>query len=400
MKRLVLSLFLAILFLCGCTNKQDSSKTVIKFSSWGSRTEYSILKKVISDYEKENPEIKIEFIHVPENYFRKLHLLYASKTEPDVVFVNNIYAPLYIKANLFEDLTGTIDENEYFPSALNCFKQDNKLYAIPRDISSLVLYINKDIIKTPEQIKDIETLRKTAKEATTKDRFGLNYEDNPLFWNTFLTYYDGGILSDDGNDVIFNTPQSIAGLTIYADMINKDKSIPHKWDTAATTSAQMFINGKIAMYLSGRWLVPKFQEAVTFDWDVIPFPQTKNSKTLVDSSGWAISKSSENKTEAIKFVQYLASEKTSQEFTKTGLITPARVKIAESNLFLNPSQKPKNSKAFLDALKQSKATPVNANYIKITDEIIKKTEPVFNGKKQPNEIMTEDFIKKLQKYCK
>ena len=99
-----MALFSATIFLCGCNQKPtDEAQTVIKFSSWGSRTEYDILKQVISDYEKANPDVKVEFIHVPENYFRKLHLLYASKTEPDVVFVNNIYAPLYIKAGLFED---------------------------------------------------------------------------------------------------------------------------------------------------------------------------------------------------------------------------------------------------------------------------------------------------------
>lgn len=400
MKRLIIALFLAMIFLCGCNQKPtDEAQTVIKFSSWGSRTEYNILKQVISDYEKANPDVKVEFIHVPENYFRKLHLLYASKTEPDVIFVNNIYAPLYIKAGLFEDLSGKFDEGEYYQSALDCFKYDDKLYAIPRDISSLVLYINKDLIKNPQKITDIYTLEAEAKKATKNGVFGLNYEENPLFWNTYLGYFDGGILSDDGKRIIFGETGSIKGLQLYADMINKDKSIPHKWDMAAMTSAQMFIGEKTAIYLSGRWLVPKFNETVKFDWDVIPFPQTKTSKTLVDASGWAISKSSKHKEKAIDLVKYLSSEEVSEKFTETGLITPARKKIAESEIFLNPNKKPRNSRAFLDALNQSKPTPVNENYLKITDEITKNLENVFNGKKQASEVVDQKFVEKLQKHC-
>lgn len=260
-KILFVSILFCIIFLCGCT-KQKKTQTVLKFSSWGSRTEYTILKQVISKYEIENPDVKIEFIHVPENYFRKLHLLYASKTEPDVVFINNTYAPLYIQANLFEDLSGQFDETEYFQSAIDCFKYDKKLYAIPRDISNLVIYVNKDLIKSADKIKTIQDLKKTAKDVSNNGIFGLNYEKNPLFWLSYLEYFNGGILSDDGKNIILNTKESIEGLSFYADMINIDNSIPHEWQMSGMTSAQMFINGKIAMYLSGRWLVPDRKSVV------------------------------------------------------------------------------------------------------------------------------------------
>lgn len=396
----IITLFIIILsvLLCGC-GKDNNTETILKFSSWGSRTEYGILKQIIEEYEKKNPNIKIEFIHVPENYFRKLHLLYASKTEPDVVFVNNTYAPLYIKADLFEDLSGKIDEKLYFKSALDCFKYDNKLYVIPRDVSNLVIFVNKTLVKHPESIKSIEDLRETAKNVSKNGVFGLNFEKNPVFWLYYLEYFNGGILSDDGEKIIFNSPNSIQGLNFYADMINKDQSIPHDWQMSGMTSAQMFINGKIAMYLSGRWLVPKFRESITFDWDVIPFPQTDISHTLTDASGWAVSKSSKNKEAAIDFVKYLSSEKTSRIFAKSGLITPARIETANSNDFLAPEEKPKNTKAFIEAIEKSKPTPVNPNYAKIIDDVTKAADKVFTGKQKSEDIMTQRFIQKLQQYC-
>lgn len=399
MKKLLVLLITLSVFLFAACAKQDENKTILKFSSWGSRTEYGILKQVISDYEKLHPEVKIEFIHVPENYFRKLHLLFAAKSAPDVVFVNNTYAPLYIKADLLEDLSNLVDEKEYFPSALNCFKYNNKLYAVPRDISNLVIYINKNYVKNPEYIKTIYDLRRVAKETTNRGIYGFNYEKQPLFWLYFLEYFNGGILSENGEKVILDTHESIQGLQFYADMINKDKSVPQEWQMAGMTSAQMFINGKIAMYLSGRWLVPKFRETIKFDWDVIPFPQSETSKTLTDASGWAISKTSKNKELAYDFVKYLASKETSLLFAKTGLITPARKDTANSLEFLAPDLKPHNSKAFINSVKNSKPTPVNENYAQIIDEVTKNITPTLNGKITAQKAMNEPFIKKLQKYC-
>ena len=397
-KFLVTFLILIFIPIFTACKGNNNDKTVIRFSSWGSKTEYAILKQIIEDYENKNPAVKIEFIHVPENYFRKLHLLYASKTEPDVVFVNNTYAPLYIKADLFEDLSSLNTDNAFFKSATDCFTYNGKLFAIPRDVSGLVIYVNKDIIKFPEKIKSIYDLKKYAKISTTENRFGLNFENNPLFWIYYLEYFGGGILSDDGQKIIFNSEESKKGLEFYSDLINKDGSVPHKSQMSGMTSAQMFINGKITMYLSGRWLVPKFRETVKFDWDIIPFPYDNNSKNLIDASGWAVSKSSKHKKEAFDFVKYLSSKEVSEIFTKSGLITPARTDVANSEIFLSKEQKPKSSHVFIDIMKNSKSTPVNENYAKITDEIINATEPVFNGTKTVNELMNKNFEEKLKKF--
>ena len=86
-------------------------------------------------------------------------------------------------------------------------------------------------------------------------------------------------------------------------------------------------------------------------------------------------------------------------FAQTGLITPANRSIAYSEAFLAPSEKPHNSKVFLDILENSKPTPVNSNYAKIVDEVTKNITPVLNGKKQTKEVLTIDFTDRIQKLC-
>ena len=84
-----------------------------------------------------------------------------------------------------------------------------------------------------------------------------------------------------------------------------------------------------------------------------------------------------NKKEAAKFVKYLASKESSEKFTQSGLIVPARIDAAQSKYFLD-NQKPKNAKVFLNIIETSKPTPVTVNYKEILDDLKAQTEYMFN----------------------
>src|SRR5574344_299722 len=101
----------SIFFLTACV-KKDSTVETIKFSTWGSASEMCILKPIISEFEKENPNIKIELMHIPQDYFQKIHLLFASNLAPDVVFINNLNLPIF--ANRLEVLNNHLDKKLYF----------------------------------------------------------------------------------------------------------------------------------------------------------------------------------------------------------------------------------------------------------------------------------------------
>ncbi len=383
--------------------KSNTDNVVLKFSSWGSQSELEVLKSVITDFENEHKNIKIDFIHIPQNYFQKIHLLFASGLEPDVLFMNNQNIQLYIKANLLTDLSEYFENTEqtFFNEALDCFKDGNKLYAIPRDISNLVIYYNKDIlkktgVKLSQKIQTIDELKTITEELTTDTNWGINFEENPLFWLYYLASNGGGVLSDDKKSVIINSKESLYALNLYSDMINKYHIMPTKAQIGSMTSAQMFINGKLAMYLGGRWMVPKFRETLNFDWDIIEFPSSPEHKVYVDASGWAIAKNSKHKEEAVEFIKYLSSAETISKFTKSGLIVPARIDIAQSPIFLENNKKPLNNIAFINMLNQAKPTPVNKQYSSVNDILIEKSQNLFYGDKRAEDIFDDKTVKEIE----
>ena len=127
--------------LCGCVQKDNPAE--IQFMTWGSSTEMGIITPLVNEYNNTH-DIKVRLVHVPQNYFQKLHLLFASNLAPDVIFINNLYLKTYQRAGLLEDLSNIIDKNEYFENALETLSADGKIYAIPRDVSSMVIYYNKN----------------------------------------------------------------------------------------------------------------------------------------------------------------------------------------------------------------------------------------------------------------
>lgn len=372
-KLLCAVLLICILVLCGC-HKQDS-RTTVQFASWGSKSEIDILKPLLSEFEKENPDIKVDFMHIPQNYFQKIHLLFASNTAPDVIFINNLYLPIYANAGLLEELN--TDDN-FYPQSINALSWQGKLYAIPRDVSNLVIYYNKDMflkkhIPFPKQNWTFDDFLQTSKKLTDKNTFGISFEEDPLFYLPYLMSNGGGFLPEE-----INKAESQEAINFYADLRNKYHTAPKKNESASATMAQLFLQERIGMYLSGRWMVPKLREEASFDWDIAQFPKgTKGSIVPLDASGWAISKSSKHKTEALKLINYLSDEKSIEKFTQSGLIVPARKDVANSQSFLN-GQKPKNAKVFIEIIETSKPTPVTVNYREILDNLKNDMEKRFN----------------------
>ncbi len=401
MKKLFFVILIIIFLVLILKPFNYNKNNILRFSSWGSESEVSVLRDVIKKFEHDNPDIKVEFIHIPQNYFQKIHLLFASGLEPDVIFINNQYIQMYIDAGLLEDLSQYFNIDDFLPESIKIFSQDNKLYAIPRDISNLVLYCNKDIfkqkkIKLPDNLKNINELKELALKLTDNKHWGINYEPEPLFWLYYLASNSTGAISDDKNSIIINNEKSINTLNLYRDFLYKYKIAPTKSQIGSKTTAQMFINGELAMYLGGRWMVPKFRQSIDFDWDIIQFPVMGNAKLYFDASGWAIAKNSKNKTNAVKFIKYLSSKSTIDEFTKSGLIIPARADSFYDSIFLDSSKKPYNTNVYIKMLKITKPTPVNKNYPIINDILKEKSQNIFDSNQDAKDVFDDKTIKKLE----
>lgn len=347
--------------MSGCSKKSDVE--TVSFATWGSKTETEILKNIIEKFETANPEIKINFMHIPQNYFQKIHLLFASNTEPDVIFINNLYLPVYANSGKLLELEP--DKTVYNEKVLKSLSWKGRCYAVPRDISLLVMYYNKDLfrrfgITEPSAGWTLSDFYKKSKEIKDKTgKFAISFEEDALF---YLPY-----IMSNGGDFLQMDEKAQKSLQFYVDLAYKDNFAPRKDQSASMTMAQMFLNEDIAMHLTGRWLYPKYKTDAKFKMGTVIFPKGENGSVVsLDASGWAISKSSKHKSAALKFIEFLSSKPTIEQFTQTGLIIPARNDV-----------KAENSEAYSQALKTALPTPVTVDYNKILDKRKEELQKMF-----------------------
>jgi len=144
----------------------------------------------------------------------------------------------------------------------------------------------------------------------------------------------------------------------------------------------MFMNGTVAMFLSGFLKTPQFRGIKNFDWDIAMFPNSPNGSRGFQSggSGYGILKSSKNKKAAWELVKYIGGVEGEKKLGGTGLSQPALKNLAESPLFLD-GQVPHNKKMLLRAEPYGVFNPMATNFLEIYQgNVIPLFDQIWNGK--------------------
>lgn len=162
-----------------------------------------------------------------------------------------------------------------------------------------------------------------------------------------------------------------------------------------------FANGQVAMLVDGRWNVTNFRKQMGNEgWDVAPLPMYKqyDSEGNITVHGveaghsgsvaLCISTKSKVANAAWKFIEYCGSEEGQTLQAQAGFAIPLQKKLANSEVFLQSDQAPRNSKIFIDATEYE--TAGDWWYLK-NKEWIDDWANVLNGDVRNGKKTMEDF---------
>jgi multiple sugar transport system substrate-binding protein len=121
------------------------------------------------------------------------------------------------------------------------------------------------------------------------------------------------------------------------------------------------------MLLDSRRAVPSLRQAAEFDWDVVSLPFFREPANILHSDAYCLTKASGSKDAAWRFVEYALGPEGAAVVAKTGRTVPSLRSVAESDAFLDPTKKPKNSQAFLDAIETIEHVPTVSTWPEIED---------------------------------
>jgi multiple sugar transport system substrate-binding protein len=394
--RKVLVALLAVLGLA------SAQKLVL--ASWGSQEEIQAYQQVLRIFQERNPGIQVEYINIPSNeYLAKITAMMAAGSPPDVFFINNIDFPGLASRGVLKPLDPFIQRDKYptgdiFPGILKAFQWEGAQYGLPRDVSNLVVFYNRNLLRKaglpdPKPDWTWDDFLRYAKALTVeKDgkrvQWGVSFQTFYLFWEPWVWSAGGRFYSPDHSKFLLNSPSSLEGLQFYLDLRYKHHVAPTPEEAQDRGAFTMFLNGQTGMIVDGRWRVPTLKARAKFDFDVVPFPRGKAGSIVdIDGSGWVMAAGTRNPEAAWKLLSFLAGPEASQIFTKTGLIIPARgvdVKNVEKSIqnlkdfFVPPP--PRSQHFFLTVNKTARPTETFERWNEALQLINKALEPVWQGK--------------------
>ena len=251
-----------------------------------------VIDGLVGDFNKTHPDIQVTATYTG-NYDVTLQKIQASKlagTLPDVAVTEISSVPVLAALGAAQPIDEFIASSggktfldRFWPSMLLNCTYGSKIYGVPFQRSTPVMYYNKDAfseagldperppVTWDELISVAQKLTKHEGDRTTQWGVELPLEAFNWFYYA-LTYANGGeTLSTDGTKVLWDEPKNIEALQFWHDLVNKYKVTPAY--TPWNDGPQEFAAGKTAMVWHSTGSQAFMRQNVKFHWGLGRIPR-------------------------------------------------------------------------------------------------------------------------------
>ena len=362
MKKNLFILMLSILMLSPlmAAGKQESVQNINLQIGISTREVGAALPELLDGFQKENPNIAIDWNKVP-GVPNDQHTLYVTNmisesNQPDVLALDVIWPGEFIANGWAEPLNDYIDSsqlNAYLDGMMNSVTSEGKIYGIPLYTNAIHFFYRKDLLDkyNLNAPKTWEEMIKQAKMITQKENnpdlngfISMWAQIEGLFMNYLQFYWAaGGSFFDATGKIDVDNAAGKKALGTMVDMIYKDKVAPESILTYKPNDAMaLFRQGRAVFMVVQDFVWPMLNaddSPVKGDvvMDRVPYFEGHSDAKTVAMGGWilTINPFSEHKAEAAKLISYLTSEKSGLVLaTKSGAM-PARKGMEKNKALLS-----------------------------------------------------------------
>jgi len=344
-------------------------------------------RELVTKFEAAHPDITVNLqVTTTDGLPQRVLTALQSGAAPDVIDVQHAWVNGYAQNNLVIPLDDVLtDREDYVPAALDYVTFDNKLWGIPYRIESLAVIYNKTHFKEagldPENPPQTWDELVAAATALTKDgRSGFAITGGGEVGNTifrsmpFMWMNGGGILSDDGTQVLVNSPETVAAVQFYTDFYTKGLSPSSTLENDGTANRRLFIAETISMYQAGQFDVNSIKtENPDIDLGVMLMPHPEGKDTAAVLGGWSfvVPADAKNPDEAKVLIGFLSEAENQGFLTDT---FPARLSAMDMPRFDDPILQ-----VYKAMLPFGRPVPANPNWVQITQAYFDGIQRILLG---------------------
>ncbi|MBI1778996.1 MAG: extracellular solute-binding protein [Proteobacteria bacterium] len=357
----------------------------------------AIDKAIIADFEKANPDVKIQYEVIPvAEYPTKLLTAFASGAGPDLFnqysglvgqyYNARILAPIDYAAMGYAEEKALIGQ---YSSGFEGIRFQGKAYGIPTEVSNYGCYANNALWKEAglDPAKDFpktwEAMQSVAEKLTKRDTngvpirrgFDFNWVNRNAFWNTLnslMHQRQAEAVDEEAYKATLDTPAGQKVMQFLADWSNKQKLGGPQY----TDSRTDFLGGKLATECSmGIWGIPQMKDA-KIDFTVQPAPRFADATndSGFDAYAFYMMVNARSSAAVQKAAWKLARsyvDRAGELFAGAGLFVPKQEVAAKAG--------DANSQVFLTELKKAKFSPRVVGFDQVLDGILRGRDRIIQG---------------------
>ena len=322
--------------------------TELRITWYDDGSEGAVLRDLLDRFEADNPDIKVVIDTVPysSGILETLPIQLEAGEGPDMARVTQ----LGVLSKYMLDLRPYLANPEYWEENFGPFlawmQAEPDGNAIPGFMTQLTVtgpFINRTLfeqagVPVPSDSSDQVTWQEWADaarqvaEATgtfamVMDRTGHRLAGPAV--STGATYFDA-----DGNPALVGDQGFKDMAQLMVDWHADGTMYPDVWIGSAgsyVAGNEPFVNGQIALYMSGSWQVGQFNTNIAdaFDWEAVPNPCGPGGCTGMPGGAALVGiNTTQHPEEVARVMEYLTSEEVMQEFYARTLFIPGHLGIA------------------------------------------------------------------------
>jgi len=296
------------------------------------------IANTIARFQEAYPGVQVKWEDHQATFQDDLRNSFAAGIAPDVINLSvgegwvSEYATKDLLLNLDEAVPQSV-KDLYFPGLWEQQLVDGNNYQFPWYQGIAVELINRQIYDEtglavedfPKTVDGLPELCRTIKEKTG------TLCDIRLTVNDLLSQmvYEGDVkvISDDGTTFTFDSPEGVAWLQMYVDMV-EDGTIDKTVLTAEQdrTGLDLFVSGKAAFYQTGPNLIREVRSnnpGLYGYLAVVQAPVGKSGIVGKGSMGISVKKDTEFPNASIALAQFFTNPRSMLEFSKVVAIYPS-----------------------------------------------------------------------------
>jgi sn-glycerol 3-phosphate transport system substrate-binding protein len=348
-----------------------------------------------------------------ENHAKVLAAIPAGN-QPDVTMIEIASTGAFAEPGALENLApyaerDGVDLNDYWPGLMLNSYWNDELVSLPFFRSTPIMYMNVSMLKEagldPAGPKTWEELKEYARALTIKDeRWGFTTPIDIWFYEA-LTFQGGGdIMSNDGKEILFNSPEGIAPVKLWKEMIDEGimKFPAGEKYNAWTVADTDFFNQQVGlMFGSTGGLSGRIEQAKgKFELGTAFLPMDKQYGVPTGGANVVILSASKKKEAAWEFVKWLTATEQAAFGSMASGYMPTSKSAAElpemKELYENTPQ----FKVALDQLEYARPRPMAPAYKEMQETIMTELQRAVIDEGVTAEQAIENAVTKGQKLLK